>query len=144
MKILLSNDDGFKSKGLLILENSLSKYGSVMMVVPKKNVSACSSSLSVHSDVKLKEIDSNHYIDKINNGKNIPIIVGGTGLYIWALLDNWSLPDVPPNEKFRANLENKIVNFGHEYIKNTFIFLGYPLVIKVFFYVKKFVQQLLL
>ena len=66
-------------------------------------------------------IDSNHYIDKINKGKNIPIIVGGTGLYIWALLDNWSLPDVPPNEKFRANLENKIVNFGHEYIKNTFI-----------------------
>ena len=62
MKILLSNDDGFKSKGLLILENSLSKYGSVMVVVPKKNVSACSSSLSVHSDVKLKEIDSNHYI----------------------------------------------------------------------------------
>ena len=33
-------------------------------------------------------IDSNHYIDKINKGKNIPIIVGGTGLYIWALLDN--------------------------------------------------------
>ena len=66
-------------------------------------------------------IDSNYYIDKINSEKNIPIIVGGTGLYIWALLDNWSLPDVAPNEKFRATLEDNIKNFGTEYIKKTFI-----------------------
>ena len=66
-------------------------------------------------------IDSNYYIDKINSEKNIPIIVGGTGLYIWALLDNWSLPDVAPNKKFRATLEDNIKNFGTEYIKKTFI-----------------------
>ncbi|MEC7832424.1 MAG: 5'/3'-nucleotidase SurE [Pseudomonadota bacterium] len=62
MKILLSNDDGYKSKGLLILEKSLNKYGSVIVSVPKNNVSACSSSLSVHSDVQLTKIDANHYV----------------------------------------------------------------------------------
>ena len=66
-------------------------------------------------------IDSNYYINKIKNKKNIPLIVGGTGLYIWALIDNWSLPDVSPNEKFRTKLENNIKNFGPEYIKKTFI-----------------------
>ena len=66
-------------------------------------------------------IDSNYYINKIKNKKNIPLIVGGTGLYIWALIDNWSLPDVGPNEKFRTKLENNIKNFGPEYIKKTFI-----------------------
>mgnify|MGYP001163884721 FL=1 len=62
MKILLSNDDGYKSKGLLILENSLQRFGSVMVVVPKNNVSACSSSLSVHTPVNIRKIDSTHYI----------------------------------------------------------------------------------
>ena len=66
-------------------------------------------------------IDSNYYIKKINNNKNIPVIVGGTGLYIWALLDNWSLPDVGPNEKFRTDLENNVKNFGPEYIMKSFI-----------------------
>ena len=66
-------------------------------------------------------IDSNYYINKIKNKKNIPLIVGGTGLYIWALIDNWSLPDVGPNEKFRTKLENNIKNFGPAYIKKTFI-----------------------
>ena len=66
-------------------------------------------------------IDSNYYINKIKNKKNIPLIVGGTGLYIWALIDKWSLSDVGPNEKFRTKLENNIKNFGHEYIKKTFI-----------------------
>ena len=66
-------------------------------------------------------IDSHYYINKIKKKKNIPLIVGGTGLYIWALIDNWSLPDVGPNEKFRTKLENNIKNFGAEYIKNNFI-----------------------
>ncbi|MEO9255675.1 MAG: tRNA (adenosine(37)-N6)-dimethylallyltransferase MiaA [Tepidiformaceae bacterium] len=31
-------------------------------------------------------------------------LVGGTGQYIWALLENWQVPDVPPNESLRAEL----------------------------------------
>ncbi|HVZ11166.1 MAG TPA: tRNA (adenosine(37)-N6)-dimethylallyltransferase MiaA [Candidatus Paceibacterota bacterium] len=36
-----------------------------------------------------------------------PVIVGGTGLYIDALLANWTLPAVPPNFALRARLERK-------------------------------------
>ena len=62
MKILLSNDDGYNSEGLSVLENSLKNFGSVIVSAPKNNVSACSSSLSVHSDVGIKKTDNNHYI----------------------------------------------------------------------------------
>ncbi|MBX4192348.1 tRNA (adenosine(37)-N6)-dimethylallyltransferase MiaA [Candidatus Parcubacteria bacterium] len=37
----------------------------------------------------------------------VPIIVGGTGFYIDALLGQIVLPQVPPNEKLRAELEKK-------------------------------------
>lgn len=31
-------------------------------------------------------------------------LVGGTGQYIWALLENWQVPDVAPNDALRAEL----------------------------------------
>ncbi len=42
----------------------------------------------------------------IKNG-NIPIICGGTGFYIDAIINDITLPQVPPNKKLRAELENK-------------------------------------
>ncbi len=49
-------------------------------------------------------------IDSINNilkrGK-VPIIVGGTGLYIWALVDNLDIPKTQPDNKLRKELETK-------------------------------------
>ncbi|PIR57895.1 MAG: tRNA (adenosine(37)-N6)-dimethylallyltransferase MiaA [Parcubacteria group bacterium CG10_big_fil_rev_8_21_14_0_10_38_31] len=49
-------------------------------------------------------------IDSIQNilakGK-IPIIVGGTGQYIQSIVDNISIPEVPPNQKLRKELEAK-------------------------------------
>lgn len=44
--------------------------------------------------------------DIIRRGK-LPIIVGGTGLYIWSVVDNLDLPHVAPNKEFRKSLENK-------------------------------------
>ncbi|MBP6945299.1 tRNA (adenosine(37)-N6)-dimethylallyltransferase MiaA [Patescibacteria group bacterium] len=35
---------------------------------------------------------------------HVPILVGGTGLYIQALVDNFSIPEVPPNESLRQEL----------------------------------------
>lgn len=46
-------------------------------------------------------------IEKIYENKNIPFLVGGTGLYIKAVVDNMSFPNVKPNEKLRKKLENK-------------------------------------
>lgn len=42
----------------------------------------------------------------IKEGK-IPILCGGTGLYISAIVDNLKLPKVPPNNKLREKLEKK-------------------------------------
>lgn len=36
---------------------------------------------------------------------NVPILVGGTGFYIQAVVDNIELPDVPPNKNLRVKLE---------------------------------------
>ena len=36
---------------------------------------------------------------------NVPIICGGTGMYISALINNISFPQVPPNEQLRTKLE---------------------------------------
>jgi len=42
----------------------------------------------------------------IARGK-LPIIVGGTGLYIWSLVDNLNIPKVPPSSALRKSLESK-------------------------------------
>ncbi len=41
--------------------------------------------------------------------KKLPIVVGGTGFYIQALVDNLDLPEVPPNLELRKKLEKKSV-----------------------------------
>jgi tRNA dimethylallyltransferase len=35
----------------------------------------------------------------------LPILCGGSGQYVWALLDGWNVPAIPPNEEFRARKE---------------------------------------
>ncbi len=46
-------------------------------------------------------------LEKILEKNKTPIIVGGTGFYIQALVDGIVLPDVPPNAKLRTKLEKK-------------------------------------
>ncbi|HVV39306.1 MAG TPA: tRNA (adenosine(37)-N6)-dimethylallyltransferase MiaA [Candidatus Paceibacterota bacterium] len=46
-------------------------------------------------------------ITTIYGSGHTPIIVGGTGLYIDALLGRISIPSVPPNEELRTQLEKK-------------------------------------
>ena len=35
----------------------------------------------------------------------LPLLVGGSGQYVWALLDGWEVPEVPPDHALRAALE---------------------------------------
>ena len=46
-------------------------------------------------------------ITEIINKDKTPIVVGGTGFYIQALIDGLILPDVPPNNNLRNRLKNK-------------------------------------
>lgn len=46
-------------------------------------------------------------IKKIQSKNKLPIICGGTGFYIRALVDDLLIPEVKPNLKLRASLEKK-------------------------------------
>ena len=46
-------------------------------------------------------------ITTIYRSGKIPILVGGTGVYIRAVVDGVAFPPVPPNEKLRRTLEKK-------------------------------------
>src|SRR3989344_2969421 len=46
-------------------------------------------------------------IKKIQNKNKVPIICGGTGFYVRALIDNLEIPAVKPDLKLRARLEKK-------------------------------------
>ena len=56
--------------------------------------------------VQWKEKADKAIADIIQRGK-MPIICGGTGLYIKALVENVAYPDVPPDWKLRKTLERK-------------------------------------
>lgn len=45
-------------------------------------------------------------VDGIAAAGKLPFLVGGTGLYISAIVEGYELVDVPPNEPLRAELEN--------------------------------------
>ena len=47
-----------------------------------------------------------HAIDAISSAGQIPFLVGGTGLYISAVVDGYELVDVPPNDRLRTDLES--------------------------------------
>lgn len=47
------------------------------------------------------------YIKLAERNNRLPIIVGGTGLYIDAVVNNFHIPHVPPNKKLRESLEEK-------------------------------------
>jgi tRNA dimethylallyltransferase len=48
---------------------------------------------------------ANAAIEDIAARGKTPIVAGGTGQYVWALLEGWSVPRVPPDHELRANLE---------------------------------------
>lgn len=38
---------------------------------------------------------------------HLPILVGGSGQYVWGLLEGWTVPPVPPDEDLRRRLEER-------------------------------------
>lgn len=61
MRILLVNDDGIDAIGIKILENSLKKYGDVIVVAPDKGMSAMSHAIKIKEPIKINSLDDNHY-----------------------------------------------------------------------------------
>lgn len=48
--------------------------------------------------------------------KKLPIIVGGTGLYVKAVVDNLKIPEIKANPKLRSELEKELKENGLEHL----------------------------
>ena len=53
-------------------------------------------------------------IEDIQRRDKLPLLVGGSGLYIWSVLEGWVIPKVPPDLKFRQKLERKVSETGKD------------------------------
>ena len=51
-------------------------------------------------------------IDRIRARDRQPMVVGGTGQYVWALLEGWQVPDAPPDPAFRAEMAARVEREG--------------------------------
>ncbi len=53
-------------------------------------------------------------IDDIQRRHKLALLVGGSGLYIWSVLEGWGIPQVPPDLEFRHSLEEKAARVGKD------------------------------
>jgi len=65
--------------------------------------------ISPNEDFSLAQYQRLAYraIDDIQKRNKLPLLVGGSGLYVWAVLEGWEIPEVPPDIDFRRSLEEK-------------------------------------
>ena len=53
-------------------------------------------------------------IADIGGRGKLPVMAGGTGQYVWGLLEDWQVPEVEPDEELRQELESVLVDRGVE------------------------------
>jgi tRNA dimethylallyltransferase len=53
-------------------------------------------------------------IESVIQRQRMPLLVGGSGQYVWAVLEGWGIPKVPPNKDLRNNLEARATIGGNE------------------------------
>lgn len=64
--------------------------------------------------------DSMHIIQEITAREHIPMVVGGTGLYINAIIDNgkYQFPEEEISIAFRCKKEKEVLLYGNAYVHN--------------------------
>ena len=60
-RILITNDDGFHSEGIIALEAALSEIGDVYVVAPASEMSGASHSLTLARPLRIRQIDARHW-----------------------------------------------------------------------------------
>src|SRR5215468_8550288 len=60
-RILLTNDDGIHSDGLIQLEEALQQVGEVYVVAPAAEMSGASHSLTLARPLRIRQIDATHW-----------------------------------------------------------------------------------
>ena len=53
-------------------------------------------------------------IGDIHQRNKLPILVGGSGMYVWSVLEGWGIPRVPPDLEFRRSLKEKAAKVGKD------------------------------
>jgi len=51
-------------------------------------------------------------INDIQRRNKLALLVGGSGLYIWSVLEGWKIPQVVPDPEFRRSLEEEVAEAG--------------------------------
>lgn len=67
------------------------------------------------AEYKVKAIET---IQKLYKEGKVPMLVGGTGLYISAIIENYQVPRIPPNMKLRETLEKEAQEKGVIFLHN--------------------------
>ncbi len=65
-------------------------------------------SLAIYQDQAMAKIAD------ITARNRVPLLVGGTGQYLAAVLQGWTIPRVPPQPALRAELEQEAATYGNE------------------------------
>jgi 5'-nucleotidase len=60
-RILITNDDGYNSDGILALEAGLKEIGDVYVVAPETEMSGASHSLTLARPLRIRQIDERHW-----------------------------------------------------------------------------------
>jgi len=61
IRILITNDDGYHSEGIIALEAALSEIGDVYVVAPASEMSGASHSLTLSRPLRIRQIDARHW-----------------------------------------------------------------------------------
>ncbi|MEP6901673.1 MAG: 5'/3'-nucleotidase SurE [Actinomycetota bacterium] len=61
IRILITNDDGYHSEGIIALETALSEIGDVYVVAPASEMSGASHSLTLSRPLRIRQIDARHW-----------------------------------------------------------------------------------
>jgi len=72
----------------------------------------------VHYNVYRFHTDFTKVFNELNSRGKIPVLCGGSGLYIEAVLKNYRLIEVPPNKELRKELEGKSLTELTEILKS--------------------------
>ncbi|MFA6992774.1 MAG: tRNA (adenosine(37)-N6)-dimethylallyltransferase MiaA [Candidatus Gracilibacteria bacterium] len=109
---IISADSRQLYKGMKIATDALPKnkrknipHHLMEIVPPDKTLT-----LAEYKDMALEKIE------EIYKRGHVPVIVGGTGLYISAITEGYSVPRIPPNEKLRKKLYEEVKKHGPEYL----------------------------
>jgi len=53
-------------------------------------------------------------IEDIQQRSKLALLVGGSGLYVWSVVEGWGIPQVPSDPEFRHSLERKATEVGRD------------------------------